>query len=236
MEKKRPLKEGLCTWTPKIIDSMIYLQTFKCKDIETRLPEISRRRITDVLSILRGSGFIEKGPLKKYYTFVGMKGTRALFESFKGTVGLSPTPFKAPTRRKLSHYCGRRLVQLFAFRNTWDHQELRRQLCDDTTNRRFYDIISVFKGAGLVEKTPEKMFEQRIELLGSSRILLTISDEDAVAILPELKDHLVLHKTEVMIFYFFAKNLEMSVFLSFLAFSTGISFSFVLCWTSPLKV
>lgn len=190
-------ESGLRVCTPKIIDSMMLLQTFRRKDLTDALPEIACRRVNDVLGVLRGAGFIEKGPLKRYYTYVGIQGVRRLFESFKLSGQVMPS-FKTQESRKLGLYCSGRLVQLFAFKDSWNVQELRKQLCGDTSNRCYYDIISVFLGAGLVQKTLNKMIGQTI-LVTYPSVIYTISDEDAVDILPELKDHLNIHKS-VMIF------------------------------------
>lgn len=169
------------------------LYMFTKRSLLKEVEGIKLRRIDDITAILLGAGFIKKGALKKHYTYVGPQGTARLVESFKKN---EPIFFAAQQRR--SQFYGWCLVQMLASRNVWSDRDLRLRLfsmCDDTKARRSYDVRSVFLGAGLITLHNKKCFSN-IPMLeesipkSASRLVLTISDEVAVSILPELKEHL----------------------------------------------
>lgn len=207
MEKKRPSgvskRTGLKEWTRQVIEVMMNLRTFDKNAIfEKTNSNIPLRRINDVVAILTGAGFVEKCTLKKkHYTFVGIEGTRRLYDSFKKNHTLR---FFEDEKRR-SQYYGWRLVQLLSSKSKWDTRKLRIQVCLDNSNsrgRRAYDIVSVFLGAGLIRKTTNKCVISNIqnEMIDdySSRVSLVISDEDAIGIFGlELEQHL---NKEIFIF------------------------------------
>lgn len=201
MEKAKKRPSGLCGLTPQVIQSIMYFKTFTCRDVVEDLGgDVKKRRVGDVLAVLYGAGFIEKTEKKKHYKFVGIQGTRDLYDSLRVKEVLKAGEDK---KHVLRHY-GTRLVQLFVLKDEWEKKDLRMALFGNVKDRRFYDVISVFYGVGLVEKNKE-MITQRIKPSvprSTSRVVLTVSDEDAVVILPELKDHLFppSHNTEVITF------------------------------------
>jgi hypothetical protein len=201
-------RAGLKEWTQQVIEVMMELGTFDKNTIFEKTnnnKNISLRRINDVVAILTGAGFVKKSVSKvKHYTFVGIEGTRRLYDSFKKN---NATRFFGDETRR-SQYYGWRLVQLLASKNKWDDaRELRAQVCsdiDDFHGRRAYDIVSVFLGAGLIHKTKNKCIISNIQTIQktifeeSSRVSLVVSNEDAIRIFgSELEQHL---NKEIFIF------------------------------------
>ena len=210
-------RAGLKEWTQQVIEVMMELGTFDKNTIFEKTNNnnnnISLRRINDVVAILTGAGFVKKSVSKvKHYTFVGIEGTRRLYDSFKTNDAIGF--FGDETRR--SQYYGWRLVQLLALKSKWnDARELRTQVCsdnDDFHGRRAYDIVSVFLGAGLIHKTKNKCIVSNIQTFQKtisktiqntffeepSRVSLVVSNEDAIRIFgPELEQHL---NKEIFIF------------------------------------
>lgn len=202
MEKAKKRPSGLCGLTPQVIQSIMYFKTFTCRDVveDLGVDVKKRRRVNDVLAVLYGAGFIEKTEQKKHYKFVGIQGTRNLFDSLHDK---SSTNERGDKKHVLRHY-GTHLVRLFTQKDSWETKDLRMALLGNVKDRRFYDVISVFYGVGLLEKKKETITQQIKPLVprSTSRVVLTVSDEDAVAILPELKDHLFppSRNTEVITF------------------------------------
>lgn len=202
-EKERPSKSrkdsGLLVWTQKVVDTMKRLYMFTKKSLLKEVEGIKLRRIDDITAILLGAGFIKKGALKKHYTYVGPQGTARLVESFKKNEPI----FFAPQQRR-SQFYGWCLVQMLASKGVWSDHDLM-LMCNDTKARRSYDVRSVFLGANLITMSGKKCFsnipipEESIPK-SASRLVLTVSDEVAVSILPELKQHLYQNE-EIIIFF-----------------------------------
>lgn len=203
-------RAGLKEWTQQVIEVMMELGTFDKNTIFEKTNDknnnnIPLRRINDVVAILTGAGFVKKSVSKvKHYTFVGIEGTRRLYDSFKTNDDIR---FSGDVKKR-SQYYGWRLVQLLSLKSKWnDARELRTQVCsdnDDFHGRRAYDIVSVFLGAGLIHKTKNKCIISNIQTIQntifeeSSRVSLVVSNEDAIRIFgPELEQHL---KKEIFIF------------------------------------
>lgn len=188
--RRRPPQDrketGLRVWTRMLIDTMARLGTFDKKTLlaNDTSGAITLRRINDVVAILLGAGFIAKGPAKKHFHFVGIEGTRRLFDGTGGPV---------PMIEKRIRYYGYKMVELLTQKPSWKTWDIRAALERDVhgfPTRRTYDVVSVFLGAGLVRKCAGKRIETLVSTTVPQRTVFTISNEDAIAILPELGQHL----------------------------------------------
>lgn len=195
---------GLRTWTRDVIDVMMKLNVFTVKQLQKNTQWVALRRINDVVAILSGAGFINKGPEKRQFTFVGIEGTQRLWNQFKE--GTAPPEFVKKAR--INQHYGWRMVQLLSRQDKWNQLQLRTELCmEEKHARRPYDTVAVFLGAHLLksldgdDKTVvSTIFQPPVvtpvpvvqHVCCNCRKILTVSDEDAIAILPELEKHLMM--------------------------------------------
>lgn len=199
---------GLRTWTRDVIDAMMKLNVFTVKELQKKTSWVALRRINDVVAILSGAAFISKGPGKKQFTFVGIEGTRRLFHQFKE--GTAPEFVK---KSRINQHYGWLMVQLLSVQDKWNQLDLRTELCMEEKHvRRTYDTVAVFLGAHLLKSLDgdDKIVVSTIfqpppppsavvapvpvvqHVCCNCRKILNVSDEDAIAILPELEQHLMM--------------------------------------------
>jgi hypothetical protein len=187
-------ESNLCVWTRQVVETMMRLKVFTKHSIisQMRNNSVSLRRIDDITAILLGAGFLKKDLLiKKHYVFVGIEGTRRIHDAFK-----TKKNYMFKNAHKRSQYYGWKFVQLLSRRHTWTIRGLREQFSKDVAFRRSYDVLSIFLGASLIRQIDNTRVVLNIE---NNRKVLTISDEVAISILPELEQHL--QKREVELFF-----------------------------------
>lgn len=177
--RRRRKANGLQARTRHLIDVMGRLCVFSkntlLKHVEN---DMTLRRINDVVAILLGAGFLAKGPPKKHFTFVGIEGTRRCLSG------------AAPVFENRIRYFGYKMLELLAQKASWTKYDLRTALERDAhgyPTRRTYDVVSVFLGAGLADKRENCI----VSTVGVCRKVFTMSNEDAIAVLPELREHLI---------------------------------------------
>lgn len=172
-----------------------------------------RRRVNDVVSILMGAGCIEKtkSPSTLYkWIGIGVEGTLHLCNAFRQ----EKAPLLYGNIHKRSRYLGWRVMQLLSLKEEWHIREFNKELID---HRRIYDVLAIFLAAGIVEGD-KKLFRltktfipnlqqdicsQAVKKSTLPRMILKVSNEDAIAVWPELKEHLDFFQVEKEDFFTF---------------------------------
>ena len=167
-----------------------------------------RRRVNDVVSILMGAGCIEKtkSPSTLYkWIGIGVEGTLHLCNAFRQ----EKAPLLYGNIHKRSRYLGWRVMQLLSLKEEWHIREFNKELID---HRRIYDVLAIFLAAGIVEGD-KKLFRLTKTFIPFSkkessatllpRTILKVSNEDAIAVWPELKEHLDFFQVEKEDFFTF---------------------------------
>lgn len=166
-----------------------------------------RRRVNDVVSILMGAECIEKtkSPSTLYkWIGIGVEGTLHLCNVFRQ----EKAPLLYGDTSKRSRYLGWRVMQLLSLKEEWHIREFNSELID---HRRIYDVLAIFLAAGIVEGD-KKLFRltnsftpnlQAVQEGILPRMVLKVSNEDAIAVWPELKEHLDFFQVEKEDFFTF---------------------------------
>jgi len=195
MQKPKRKEASLQGRTKILIETMKRLHKFSVNDLVMQ-EGLVRRRVFDVVAILCSAGFLKKSKEKMHYVFVGKDGVRDVAKGILQAEGLEDAP-------QSIHYYTQRLIHLLVNQDTWYLKTLLKQICKNESIRRGYDVIAVFLGAELLESVGYKSV--RVIIFGApapprARMILKVSDEDAMAILPELEAYLKNHNEDVFTF------------------------------------
>jgi hypothetical protein len=162
---------------------------------------VLRRRVYDVLAILLGCGFFAKNPSKKKsYMMQGIEGTRALYHALRNSKGVACCPFS--DSRPLRCASWNMMKALSEHDNPWMS---KKQWIGIVGSRRYYDVLNVMHAMGLlhvlrkgsaklsdtvvmIPHSGDASADQSFEVSVRPRIIFNVSDEDALAIWPQLCD------------------------------------------------
>jgi hypothetical protein len=205
-EEKCRKDNGLFVFSNELIPLMKRLVVFRVTQLLEHVANSSsvgvksiRRRVNDVVSILMGAGCIEKmNSPSTLYKWIGIgteqKGVLSLCRAFRQ----EKAPLLYGNINKRSRYLGWRVLQLLSLKEEWHITEFNRELID---HRRIYDVLAIFLAAGIIEGE-KKLFRltnnlkhtPSISVVKKSapppRLILKVSNEDAIAVWPELVEHL----------------------------------------------
>jgi len=222
--KKSSRKDrSLNIYTQDVIRAMYQKGTgFNVKSICKEVPHISTRRVSDVLTTLRGAGFVSecgripsvwgKGRFngRIIFQYHGKQGVEELCKRMKENKSMvCPYP-----HMKQLLWCGWKMIQCLAQQSVWKHDALSKAIFGTEKSRRMYDLILVFSSAGLIYAPPKCMYyrsllfhqieEEEEEKIEEEKIEeddefefrqeLTISNEAAIEVWPELGPHLWTNK------------------------------------------
>lgn len=213
-EEKCRKDNGLLVFARELIPLMKRLVFFRVTQLLEKVANTSsvgvksiRRRVNDVVAILMGAGCIEKtkSPSTLYkWIGIGTKGTLSLCNAFRQ----KRAPLLYRDIHKRSRYLGWRVMQLLSLKEEWHIREFNKELID---HRRIYDVLAIFLAAGIIEGD-KKLFRltnsfnpnlQAVQKSTLPRMILKVSNEDAIAVWPELKEHLDFFQVEKDDFFTF---------------------------------
>jgi hypothetical protein len=230
-KKKKSLRkdQSLKIYTKDVIHVMSQKGSgFNVNSISQALPHMSKRRVSDVFTTLRGAGLLSeygrtpsvwgkgKHNGRVVYQYHGKQGVEELCKKMMENKGMV-CPY--PEFKQLL-CCGWKLIQCLSQQTVWKLSALTKAIFGTEKSRRMYDLVLVFHSAGLIYAPPKCVYYQSLlfrqteeeeqveeEQVEEEQVEeeefrqdLTISNESAIEIWPDLAPHLWTNKDGSFVF------------------------------------